>query len=306
LCFLKRLTNPELATALVEEHPQGYDAELWDADCGGEWGHCSVTPLLYESGGEAITPTASVGTPMVDPSIEEFDPFSTSEDDAEQPFEKPPEEDPRIPKKKSESEEEKASRIAREQAKYAERIQRPSARDFEVQVVIKRTDNPYFVTSDAIAVPTNLVMTVMDPEFMHLTGGTIQMACDQIKSRVKMGGAYKTEVKGKVAPKVCYHLVVAGHNQVGESDIKKAVRRALTRAEEDGVRVLTMLPMDCGLLDVGVAAMAQLQAVYEFLVSYEPQNLRRVGILMRDQASEVSFKRYYQRVFRHNLNAPAP
>jgi hypothetical protein len=305
-CFIKRITNPEAASMFVEGD-SAFDPDKWDEDCGGEWANCTVLPLLYLPEGMEIAAPEVEDAPVVDPThyadaeAVKHDPFAKYDpdtDDSEEGYNRP------VPEAPAESDAERKARLAAEAKKFAAEKAKEA---FKTKIVIKRVtaqESIYKVKADAIVLPTNQILTISDPELLYLTGSSIQEDCDRIlrmmeqkKKRILMGNVYKTSIRGQVAPKVCYHAVVAGANQVGEMDIKKAVRKALMAAESEGVQTLTMLPADGGLLDVGVAALAMLQAIWEFLMTYEVNNLKTIGILMRDEMTERIFKEYRARVF---------
>ena len=102
--------------AVVEGADHRYDPDRWDTDCGGKWSSCSITPLLYTEEGEEPNPTSPEPQKpiLADAEIEDFNPFSNDDNDSdeEEAYEKAPEDDPRIPKKKPETAAEKAAGVS--------------------------------------------------------------------------------------------------------------------------------------------------------------------------------------------------
>jgi O-acetyl-ADP-ribose deacetylase (regulator of RNase III) len=119
-----------------------------------------------------------------------------------------------------------------------------------------------------------------------------------------MGSVFKTSNggahKGGVVPKIIYHAVVAAQSRlVSEAAISKATIKSLTQADEDGCKVVAMMPMDCGNFDLHQTANAQLNAIYKFLQTVSTKNIRHIFIVTtkNDKVTLDIFNEKFDRIF---------
>lgn len=316
-CFFKRAMTAQVAQAFVKTPGPQFTDALWKRDCGGDWELCSVLPIFYdmappvdeeveeeeEATPQIMAPTfdeETVERPdvavtpqyvLADPTVDSFDPFGKNHDDDTDAFH------PTVKPVKETAAQQKA-RAKKEREEYSVKIKHHLA---PVKVLVRKVENPFAVKAQAIVYPTNSLLTVSNRRLNWMTGNSVQDECDKIKGTKQMGFVYITSGGGpgtQVVPKRIYHAVVAGSsNLVNEDDIKYAMRRALIQADKDGVELLSMIPADGGTLDIELAALNQMQAVYEFLRSYPVQNLKWIFVVMEDETSQQVYEEYRKRIF---------
>jgi hypothetical protein len=170
------------------------------------------------------------------------------------------------------------------------------------KVSIHKVENPYLVKADVLVYPTNTVLTIDDPLLHRSSRGIIQVECDNLPKPIKMGAVYITSNGGegsKVAAKKIYHAVVAGESRlVNEEDIKSATRKALHIADDGEPKNIVILPADCGTHDINDVARVQLAAVKTYLQAKKDCSIKNIFIVMDDEESLVTYREYYNRIFR--------
>jgi hypothetical protein len=295
-CFIKRLSTIDTACALISGDGEGYDEDLWDADCGGEYAKCSVIPLLYDVSNSEFASLVEPATPEPEPEPEpvvekktvvkkvgrvgaadDFDPFETGMESAES-------QDVYV-----EVEEEAPDKYVATEEDVIEST---------VKVTAHVTANPFIVKTDVLVYPTNNMLVVDNYILDELSEGLVQEQCDRIPRPITMGNLYRTGPGTvRVRAKVIYHAVVAGESHlINEIDIAKSVRKALMMAEMEKMGIVEFLPMDRGMHDVSQAAFIVVSAIGEYLKSNETEHLKHILLVSDDEETCNLFKEYIERI----------
>jgi O-acetyl-ADP-ribose deacetylase (regulator of RNase III) len=288
-CFIKHTIPAHLAVALVEES-KDFNPALWDQDCQGQYGQCSVLPLLWNLDADEPAP---VEARLVDTGLEDYDPFEEQSNDEE------PEESAHSAADDNTNDTDDQAAVeskSEEEDKASEESLNPA-----VRVSIHKVSNPYQVKADVIVYPSNIVLTVDDPLLNRMSRGKVQEECDKMARPIKMGHVYVTSNGGErsaVVPKAILHAIVAGPSRlVNEQDIKSAIRKSLHVAEEMGAEKVVILPCDCGTHDIADVARVQISAIYTFLNSVETKSITHIFLVMEDEESTEVFEEYFERIF---------
>jgi len=124
-------------------------------------------------------------------------------------------------------------------------------------------------------------------------------AARHIDTSITTGTVYplKSPYPNISARHTVYRGVVAGIQSINVVEIEDAVRKTLHLAEQSGVSVLAMMPMDYGGYDVELTAQAQISTIHEFLVSTETKNLKHIVILIPDDTTMEVYEEYQKRIF---------
>ena len=290
-CFIKQTTSVAVAMSMVEDNPD-FDSDVWDQDCKGEYSACSVLPLLYAPEAPAAS-ALSVHREM--DGIEEFDPFEDEEAEAEGDAQAEP---------------------AEETVQVEVEPPVKQSATATVQVKLRVVKSPYHVNADALVYPTNQLLLIDDEDLNYYSQGVIQKECQDIVSLAKrsaggtkpegirMGEVYSTSnggsIKNGVVPKRIYHAVVASQMRLVNSQaIKDATSQALLVADSNGVRVLAMMPADCGTHDIYQTAEAQLRAIYNFLRMNNTRSLEYVVLVIdaADSVCQEAYQDYFDLIF---------
>ena len=263
-CFMKLNMSAGQAINLVDN--SDFDATTWNDNCEGKFENCSFVNLLYKIDTEPATAVQSE-------EYEDFNPFEEYEDEDDETQPKP----------------EKQPEIAPEDL---------------IHVRVHPVDNIYSVKVDALIYPNNQMLLIDDEELNYRSQDRIQAELNKIAPPVAMGSVFKTsnggEHKGGVVPKIIYHAVVAAQSRlVSEAAISKATIKSLTQADEDGCKIIAMMPMDCGNFDLHQTANAQLNAIYKFLQTVATKNIRHIFIITtkNDKVTLDIFNEKFDRIF---------
>lgn len=267
-CFIKYVNNLNVLMSVIDEKID-IDEDNWNADCGGDWMNCAILPILYfqedEDEEDQENTSQEIGE-LIDSGAEDYSPFDTAE------------EEPKVSKDKP-------------------------VKD-NVVVKINKVLDPYLVKADVLVYPTNSALLIDDDLLNRRSRFNVQKECDQYIAQldeIKMGTVYVTTNGGKLAggviPDFIYHAVVAGPSRLVSANINKAIIQSLYLADKNGAKVVAMLPCDCGILDIGEGAMAQLVAIKTYIEKAEIKNIERIHIVMDDDISIGVFKEYFERIF---------
>lgn len=261
-CFMKLNLSAGQALNLVDN--PNFDTTSWNENCEGKFENCSFIELLYKIDTESAVPVQAED-------YEDFNPFEEYEEDEKEPE---PEKEPDI-----------------------------NPEDL-IHVKIQAVENIYSVKVDALIYPNNQMLLIDDEELNYRSQDRIQSELDKIAPPVAMGSVFKTSNggnhKGGVIPKIIYHAVVAAQSRlVSEAAISKSTIKSLTQADEDGCKVVAMMPMDCGNFDLHQTANAQLNAIYKFLQTVSTKNIRHIFIITtkNDKVTLDIFNEKFDRIF---------
>lgn len=172
-----------------------------------------------------------------------------------------------------------------------------------VNIEIHKVENTYLVKSDVLVYPTNNLLQVDDKLLNRMSRGVIQKECDKLFQGVpKMGDVYVTSNGGDypngVKAKAVYHAVVAGESRlVNTQDIIDSTIKALILADQNGARVVTVIPADCGTYDIEATAYTQLSAIKTFLNTMPIENIEYIFVIMEDDESYEVFETNFSAIF---------
>lgn len=162
---------------------------------------------------------------------------------------------------------------------------------------------PYKVKADALFFPANIELNIDDRYLKIMSKGKVQTECNQLRRPIKMGSVYLTENGGAeslVKQKHIFHLVIAGESTlVNEKDVKSSTRKALMLAEEMKLETIVAIPVDYGILNIDIAALTQLSAIYTYFEQKtEPTTIKNIFIVMSDKESKDIYEEYLKRIFK--------
>lgn len=279
-CLIKLTTTPEALTSQLESDTHS-DFDYWDMDCGGEWGNCSILPLLYQF--KEDDEEAPQVVSKNEQAISEYDPFGDSENPDDYP------------------DEPEAPIIVPAPDKLLK--QNVEMEAFNTKFTIHIVKNPYLVKGGVLVYPANNQLYIDDIELRKMLRGSIDQELEvYLRKPIKMGRIYATSNGGTrslVKAKKIYHAIVAGTSRlVNEKDVGDSTFKALARASAEGEESVILIPSDCGTLDIYATAMVQIGAVKQFLMSHSDTSVKQIFMVMTDQTSYDVFTKYHKRIFK--------
>ena len=283
-CFIKNAIPLNEAQQLVNED-RDLTPEDWSDDCAGSWDNCTVLPLLYDYDEGDVDPNARDIADSYNP----FDDDGNEDEDEDTSRYLSSFTPPTI------AEREQQERAEIEEEEYSASSLRYAS---DASFSIHQVPDPYKVKCDAILIPVNNLLEPMDMMLTRHCGAYFDSARNT-DAAITTGSVYpvKSPYPNISARHIVYRGVVAGVQSINVVEIEDAVRKTLHLAENSGVSVLAMMPMDYGGYDIELTAHAQISTIYEFLVSTETKNLKHVIVLIPDDLTMEVFEDYQKRIF---------